>query len=356
MEGFLKLKPMELNRRINEFSPLKIDVKLFSASHLWEIPNEDLYPDEILERIKEEIRYLKALITDFARSDYSPKFFNRDMKQFSLYRTLALELAEHENIVDALIYSNYYKNSPSSENIHSFKIAQIMVFLEHLKYREIPHSVLRIKKFEVSYRIYRAIKAGTWSRYNTWNKFLEGLYGKNWFELVRFLEEFPFEKLIKELPYLDNHLTRESRFVSSNFLRELKEKNSKEIIRNLYDACQLGFYEKDGIYSWHELLYWCQNLPSLKLQFNKWDLGWNNKFNCRFHDFFLSDAFSIRYSSRKGLEIIAQDLYNFTCHFGRYPTQFDFPFVLSLLDMCRWEKYSIFSWEHLVEYSRKLKV
>jgi len=149
---------------------------------------------------------------------------------------------------------------------------------------------------------------------------------------------------------------RERRYVSKNFLRELKERNSKEIIRDLYKACQLGFYEKDGIYSWHELLYWCQTFPSLKLQFNTWDLGWKSKFNCRFHDYPLSDAFSIRYSSRKGLEIIAQDLSNFICHFGRYPTQFDFPFVLSLLDKKAWQIYRIFSWENLVEYSGKLKV
>jgi len=356
MGEFLKLKPIELNRKIDEFSPFKLDVKLFNASHFWEIPNEELYPDEIREKIKEEISYLKVLITDFAKSDYSPKFFNQDRKQFSLYRSLALNLAKHENIIDALIYSNYYKNSHSSNNVHSLRIAQTMIFLEHLEYGEIPHSVLRIKKFEISHKIYTAIKAGTWPYYNTWNKFLEGLYGKDWIGLVSFLEKFPFEKLIEKLPYLDIHISREGKSVSKNFLKELKQRNSKETIRNLYKACQLGFYEKNGIYSWHELLYWCQTFPSLKIQFDRWDLGWKSRFNCRFHDYFLSEAFSIRYLSRKGLEIIAQDLYNFACYYGRYPTQFDFPFVLCLLDANAWQKYGIFSWENLVEYSQKLKV
>lgn len=254
MRETLKLKPIELNRRIDEFSPYRFDVKVFNVSHFWEIPNEEFYPDEIKEKIKEEIRYLKVLITDFAKSDYSPKFFNQDRKQFILYRTLALELAKHENIVDALIYSNYYKNSPSSNNIHSLKIAQIMVFLEHLKYGEIPHSVYRIKKFEVSWKIYRAIKAGTWINYYTWNKFLEGLYGKDWFGLVNFLKKFPLEELIKKLPYLDPHMRSECRHVSKNFLKELKERNSKETIRNLYNACQLGFYKKDGIFSLEDLI------------------------------------------------------------------------------------------------------
>ena len=70
----------------------------------------------------------------------------------------------------------------------------------------------------------------------------------------------------------------------------------------------------------------------------------------------LPEVFSERFSSRKGLEIVAQDLHNFEIYLERCPTQFDFPFVLNLLDSRIWQKYGISSWEDLVEYSSRLKI
>ena len=258
MKESLKLKRLELDHRIDEFSPLKLDVKLLDVSHLWEIPHEELFPDEIKEKTKEEINYLKVLITEFVRSDYSPMFCNQSRRQFSFYRSLAKNLAKHENIIYALIFSN--TKTHLSKLVHGFKIAQILVFLEHLKYGEIPHSISKLKKFDISYKIYAALKAGTWTQCNTWNKFLEGLYGEDWFGLVSFLQKFRFEELIKRLPYLDPHRRSELRYVSKNFSKEIKERNSKETIRNLYNACQLGFYEKDGIFSWENLIEYSSRL------------------------------------------------------------------------------------------------
>lgn len=351
MVEFLKLDPIQLNRKINEFSPFKLDNKIFSASHLWEIPNEELYPDEI----KEEISNLKVLITEFIHSGYSPEFCSQNMRQFKIFRKLALDLARHENIIDALIYSKYWLNSGHWHAL-GIKIAKILIFAENLKHGEIPITESRAKKFEMCRKILAVIKAGTWERYTTWDKFLKSLYGKNWKELAKFLKEFPFERLIKQLPYLDFQEPGKHRFISHNFLREFSKKNTVETIRNLYYACQMGFYETNGIFSWHELLYWCQTFPPLRIQFGFCDLGWRSKFYSQFRDYLLPDGFSMRYSSQKGLQIIAQDLYDFNCYFGRCPTQFDFPFVLDILDTAAWRKYGIFSWENLIEYSLKLKV
>ena len=101
-----RLEPLLLNRKINEFSPLSLDSKIFSASSLWEIPNEELYPDEI----KEEINELKVLMTGFIQSGYSPEFCKHNKREFKSFRQLALNLARHENIIDAIIYSKYWIN------------------------------------------------------------------------------------------------------------------------------------------------------------------------------------------------------------------------------------------------------
>lgn len=351
MIEFIKSEPIRLNRKINEFSPLNLDNKLFSASHLWEIPNEELYPDEI----KEEISNLKVLITNFIHSGYSPEFCKQNMRQFKIFRKLALDLARHENIIDALICSKYWIDS-DHWIVLGKQIAKILIVAENLKHGEIPLTESRAKNFKMCRKILTVIKAGTWKHYATWDKFLKSLYGNNWKELAKFLKEFPFEKLISRLPYLDIYDSNERDYISHNFLSEFCKKNTAKTIRNLYYACQMGFYETNGILSWHEFLYWCQTFPPLQTQFDSWDLGWKSEFNTQFKDFFLPDAFSMRFSSRKGLEIIAQDLYNFNNYFGRYPTQFDFPFVLNILDTEAWRKYGMFSWEDVIEYSLKLKV
>lgn len=351
MVEFQKLEPIQLNRKINEFSPLKLNSKIFSASHLWEIPNEELYPDEI----KDEIKGLKTLITGFIQSGYSPEFCNQNMRKFKMFRKLALNLARHENIIDAIIYSKYWINS-SHWRYLGIEIARILVFAENIEHGEIPTTESRARKFEMCRKILTAIKSGTWRRYGSWNEFLRGLYGENWKRMAKFIKEFPFEKLIKQLPYLDFHEPDEHESASQNFLREFSKKNTAETIKDLYYTCQMGFYEKNGIYSWHELLYWCQTFSPLQDQFYFWKLDWNDKFHAQFIDSFLPVAFSKRYSSRKGLEIVAQDLYNFKMYLDRNPTQFDFPFVLNILDAREWRKYGISSWESLVEYSLKLKL
>jgi len=351
MVEFQKLEPIQLNRKINEFSPLNLDNKIFGDSRLWEIPNEELYPDEI----KEEINNLKVLMTGFIQSGYSPEFCNRNMREFISFRKLALNLARHENIIDALIHSKYWIKSVHWSYLGK-EIAQILIYAENIKHGEIPATESRAKNFEMCRKILTAIKSGTWREYASWDEFLQNLYGENWKGLSKFLNQFPFEKLIDQLPYLDLHEPNENEHVSQNFLTELKRKNSVETIKNLYHACQMGFYEKNDILSWHELLYWCQTCPSLQDQFNSWSLDWNDNFHARFIDKSLPAGFSKRFSSRRGLEIIAQDIFNFKIYFNRPPTQFDFPFVLNMLDARKWQEYGISSWESLVEYSSRLKI
>ncbi len=59
----------------------------------------------------------------------------------------------------------------------------------------------------------------------------------------------------------------------------------------------------------------------------------------------------MRFESRKGLEIVKRDLQLFYEYFGRVPTQFDFAYVMQLLDYNCWKKYDIMTWEDLIKYS-----
>lgn len=345
------LEPVLLNRKINEFSPLKLDNSVFSASHLWEIPNEELYPDDI----KREINRLKNLLSDFIKSGYSPEFCAQNLRRFKAFRKLALNLAKYENIIDAIIYSKYWTDSYHWRYLGK-AIARILVYSENLNNGEIPATQSRARKFEKCRKILTAVKSGALRGYATWGDFLESLYGKNWRGLATFIKKFPFKDLISRLPYLDHYKLEERVHTSSNFLKEVSKKNSVDTIKNLYHACQMGFYEKDGIYSWHELLYYCQTIPSLQDQFRFWDLDWNCKFHIQLKESSLPNSFFRRYSSRKGLEIVAQDLFHFKIYFERHPTQFDFPFVLNILDGGVWQRYGISTWEQLIKYSMKLRL
>ncbi|WP_371805559.1 hypothetical protein [Candidatus Lokiarchaeum ossiferum] len=54
--------------------------------------------------------------------------------------------------------------------------------------------------------------------------------------------------------------------------------------------------------------------------------------------------------TRRGLEILAEDLCHFDQYFKRRPTQFDFPETMKTISKHKWSDFGINTWEEFMAY------
>ena len=84
------------------------------------------------------------------------------------------------------------------------------------------------------------------------------------------------ESIMEQVPYLENRIEKETQ----NFWKALRLNNSIETLTILHFLCQSGFYEKNGIYSWHDFIYNCVINDRLNdLEDYRFSFQWNNPIN-----------------------------------------------------------------------------
>ena len=114
----------------------------------------------------------------------------------------------------------------------------------------------------------------------------------------------------------------------------------------------------NGIYSWHEFLYLVMKDWFFKdLKERRWAFSFNNPLNALFfrltkfsnsHFSYEKNGIQLRYMTRRGLEIISEDICRFEQYFKRGPTQFDFPEAMKILYMNKWSEFGINTWEEFM--------
>ncbi len=167
--------------------------------------------------------------------------------------------------------------------------------------------------------------------------------------------------LILNYTYSQLHLfSDESDSFRDNIWELFIESAGEDEIRNLYGLIQNGFYEEDGIYSWHEFLYSVMKDWFFKdLKERRWAFSFNNPLNALFfrstrfsnsHFSYEKNGIQLRYMTRRGLEIITEDVCRFEQYFKRRPTQFDFPEAMKKLYMNKWSEFGINTWEEFMAY------
>lgn len=334
------------DRRINNFNPIPETNDIFYDPHIWEIKNIDYFSDSIIK----EIERLKTDLIEFIKGGYSPHIFKN--YRFKKLRKLALGLLKYDNIMDAIIETKYFSWNSGLE------IAKILFCLENIEKGIIPIPEYKVKKSKVGRKILNVILRGDWKHYNNWNDFVSSVYGENWKSTAKFLEGWTIKQIFSQIPFLGENVDK----TESNFFNNLVNFNDEETIKNLYILCQNGFFEKDGIYSWHDFLFNCVNDEILNCKGNGFIFPWTHQINQLFLDYDLyyrrykkARGIYLRYQTRRGLEIIAQDIALFKDYFDRVPTQLDFPFAMVMLEEYEWIDYGVSTWEDLITYSKTIE-
>lgn len=339
------------NLKIREFIPSEKQFQSYNDTQIWEINGAHEFPDDIQTAINE----LKPLLIQFIQGGYSPEFAAKHMEDFKEFRNLALGLAKFGNIFDALINSKYYIKSRRFGRHLGLIIAKTLLFYEHSKNGIIPFIPSRIKKYKYSRKIYNTIIIGDCMVCSSWGNILEEIYGSEWDLLADFLQKYPFNILLTHFPYLETPPVKEEDDEYLGCWDLFLKYNSAETVRSLYYLIQMGFYKNDGIHSWYEFVLFMIEHPlinNFKVIFSCYD--WNEEINAIFWKISLPFGMRMYYQSKHGLDQVLHDLYSFSIHFSRSPTQFDFPFILTILQKKYWEKFGIYSWEQLIERSQKL--
>jgi len=343
----MKTESVIMHRRLDEFVFPQEKASIFDDPDFWALTNSEFLSEEIMGQLQN----IRGLLIEFIKDGYSEEFCMKNNQYFPFFRRLALQISKHNNIIPAFIASKSWKSK------FAFEMAKGIILSEFKSNGNILTTISQIEKSKIARSILREINSGNWNRFdiNTWEDFLKELYGPNWYLMVEFLKLNASEHVVNHFPHYpqikenNQEVKRKKCIFRSNIWDEFCEFSGSENIIAIYLLCQNGFYENIGIYSWHDFLYNCiHQIETVRNERLTYGFYWNHQINQKLYQ--IDDNNIIhRYQTLKGLEIVRKDLKLFYRYFGRSPTQFDFKFVLYLLDSDEWKSKGITSWEDLMK-------